>query len=500
LKKLDHPNVVHLEEIFRHNLQDALVGSMENVCIVMEFVDGSDLEEYLEIIRKQHVRLPIELVIKWIVQLCRAITHLHSRNVVHRDMKPANVLIQRDTLDLKITDFGLARNLRPESVADTVCGTDMYMAPEMRLEKDYGSKVDVWSLGLILFELITGREVDDFEAKSVTSEWNNYFDGICSELQVESGLRLLLKSMLLWDPSERMRMKGVVNSTIFRGACFLFGHTPSEIAETELKELVKDDNFILPLRTALFSSDDTVVSNALVLCEQITTKRPSTAKLLLDSRSVRKLKSLAESFPEAKRLCRELNLDSYSIEKNEANTEEAPKKWQSLQGELGWIDMDQQMSRIVEIVYQQYEFVPALKKVLVGLLLRNGSGKLYSLNLRKMKLRNRKGVTYRIRRTEAQGSSASLLSYNSSSVASHSNSQWQYQTASGSWKDFSSSASKACERTHHLAQKVAKGESPLYGVLLCVNEVEYTVDFQKMTQLCEGRERKVRRITILSEN
>ena len=83
-----------------------------------------------------------------------AIEYLHSFNIVHRDLKPENVLLDADG-HLRLTDFGLAKgNMRSGNATTTICGTDLYMAPEMLKGSGYGKAVDWWSLGALTYVLI----------------------------------------------------------------------------------------------------------------------------------------------------------------------------------------------------------------------------------------------------------------------------------------------------------------------------------------------------------
>ncbi len=118
----------------------------------MELIDGEDLSSLLRRIG----RLPQEKALELAQQLCSGLAALHARGVLHRDLKPSNVMIDGDGR-LKLADFGLAAlqaELRPEQARD---GTPAYMAPEQAAGKEVTTKSDIFALGLVLYELISGR-------------------------------------------------------------------------------------------------------------------------------------------------------------------------------------------------------------------------------------------------------------------------------------------------------------------------------------------------------
>ena len=98
------------------------------------------------------------------VQLLLGLQHIHSKNIIHRDLKPENIMITKDNR-AKILDLGCGFKLEKDRDMDNCkIGTLYYMAPELTEKKDYGTKVDVWSAGVILYELCTG--LDYYENKN----------------------------------------------------------------------------------------------------------------------------------------------------------------------------------------------------------------------------------------------------------------------------------------------------------------------------------------------
>lgn len=153
--RLQHPNIVQIHEVGQ-------VGG--HPYCALEFVDGGNLADKIT-----DKPMPVRGAAQLVQTLARAMQLAHSRNVVHRDLKPANVLLAADGM-AKITDFGLARQLDVDSrqtQAGTVVGSPCYMAPEQALGQGHeaGPAADVYALGAILYDCLTGRP--PFLGKSV---------------------------------------------------------------------------------------------------------------------------------------------------------------------------------------------------------------------------------------------------------------------------------------------------------------------------------------------
>ncbi|CAN1828753.1 Serine/threonine-protein kinase ATG1t [Linum perenne] len=146
LLSVNHPNVIRLFNSFQDE------GSM---FMVLEFCDGGDLAAYV----RNHGRVQENTARRFMQQLGAGLEVLNSHSIVHRDLKPENILLtgKSDDLVLKIADFGLSRRMHPGNHAETVCGSPLYMAPEVLQFHRYSSKVDMWSIGAILFELLNGH-------------------------------------------------------------------------------------------------------------------------------------------------------------------------------------------------------------------------------------------------------------------------------------------------------------------------------------------------------
>ena len=144
--RLAHPNVVQVYDAGEERGE---------AFIVMEVVEGEPLDAVLA----REGRLPPERVLDLGLQACEALGYAHARGVVHRDVKPANLLLRPDGL-LKVTDFGIARALDATTQlteVGTLLGTASYVAPEQARGEPAGPPADVFSLGVVLYEALTGR-------------------------------------------------------------------------------------------------------------------------------------------------------------------------------------------------------------------------------------------------------------------------------------------------------------------------------------------------------
>ena len=146
LQHTRHANIIRLHDIIKEP---------EQTYLVLELCTGGDLSQY---IRKRR-RVPEGEARRLARQLCGGLRALRQANLVHRDLKPQNLLLdgEGDDLRLIIADFGFARYVSPHGMAETLCGSPLYMAPEILRFQKYDAKADLWSVGAVLFELVVGR-------------------------------------------------------------------------------------------------------------------------------------------------------------------------------------------------------------------------------------------------------------------------------------------------------------------------------------------------------
>ena len=146
---LSHANIIQIHD-FDHE--------GETYYMVMEFVDGGTLKDRLEPLTKQGQRLPLNEAVRIIQDVGSALAYSHKRGMIHRDVKPANVMID-STGHVKLTDYGIAKILSGAkfTASGSILGTPAYMAPEQGLGQPGDARSDIYSLGVMLYQLVTGR-------------------------------------------------------------------------------------------------------------------------------------------------------------------------------------------------------------------------------------------------------------------------------------------------------------------------------------------------------
>ena len=143
--RLNHPNIVTIHDAGEEQ---------ELGYIAMEVLDGKDLKEWC---RKDNL-LPVKQVLEIVADVAEALDYAHSQDVVHRDVKPANIMLQKDGT-VKVTDFGIARiTTSSKTQTGMMLGTPSYMSPEQLVSTKVDGRSDIFSLGVVLFELLTGEK------------------------------------------------------------------------------------------------------------------------------------------------------------------------------------------------------------------------------------------------------------------------------------------------------------------------------------------------------
>ena len=204
LKICQHPNIVRLYNVFEN---------ADYLYIIMEYCYGGDLFSYLE---NRHFRLTEKRASTIIHQMATAVYYMHSFGVVHRDLKPENVLMTStdEDSDIRILDFGLSKILGPYEKCDEPYGTLTYCAPEIIVDEPYSKPVDLWSLGVMTYLMVSGKlpfnsEDENEIARQVVYDEPNYTrNPIWKTISAEC--LDFIKRLLDKDQNKRMTIKEVL--------------------------------------------------------------------------------------------------------------------------------------------------------------------------------------------------------------------------------------------------------------------------------------------------
>jgi hypothetical protein len=197
MKLCHHPNIVRLLDHFENT---------EYIFIVMEYIEGGTLNEYL---KKKHYNFSENQAGNLMFQIANGLKYLHKYGIVHRDLKPDNIMMteQSEKGILKIMDFGLSKIVGPNDTLHEGYGTLSYVAPEVLLRTPYNKEIDIWSMGIILFQMLCGKlpftgNKEEIIAKKIVFEPLE-FDEDLWELRSRKVIDLI-KKCLEKEPEERI--------------------------------------------------------------------------------------------------------------------------------------------------------------------------------------------------------------------------------------------------------------------------------------------------------
>lgn len=239
LASVKHPNIVGYRESF-------IDPSTEDLCVVMNYAGGGDLSSKIRECREKKVRLPENLVIKFFYQLTSALYELHIRNVIHRDLKTANIFLSDDWKNVILGDMNVSKIVK-NVFAYTQTGTPYYASPEVWRDEPYSVKTDVWSLGCVIYEMcmlkppFNATDMDGLFEKVQKCEFDP-FDNFYSKPLRESILKLMHPV-----PECRPNCEKILNFSIFSNLKVLLGENslngaaPEQFnfAQNQLLETIK---------------------------------------------------------------------------------------------------------------------------------------------------------------------------------------------------------------------------------------------------------------------
>jgi len=222
--KINHDNIVKLHETIK---------TKNHICLIMDYC-YEDLNKYM----KRNGRLSEKQTKIFITQISSGLYFLNKLNLIHRDLKPHNILIS-DSGIIKIADFGFVKEYDSSNMLDTLCGSPIYMAPEILQHKKYDAKVDLWSLGIILYEMLTCelpfKASNHIELLKVIETKKFKIE---NHIVISKDCYNLLESLLVVEPKNRISFENFFKHSFFDNYIF------EEKIEEETEEDIKKSTFI----------------------------------------------------------------------------------------------------------------------------------------------------------------------------------------------------------------------------------------------------------------
>lgn len=217
LEVLNHPNIIRFKEVYKTK--------KGQLCIVMDYADGKqkvllhsllggDLNQLIKKQKEKGGYFSEDAILSWFTQICLAIKHIHDRKILHRDLKSQNVFLTSQGI-VKLGDFGIAKVLQSTAeVAQTIVGTPYYLSPEIIENSPYNFKSDIWSLGVLLYEICALKP--PFGGASLHILALQIVRGVFQAVpgHFSPNLKNLISSLIQKDPAKRPNINQILKMPV----------------------------------------------------------------------------------------------------------------------------------------------------------------------------------------------------------------------------------------------------------------------------------------------
>ena len=216
LSQLDSPYIVKLYEVFTHISKD----KNKNICLVLELCENGDLNDKIKEKKQKNQLFTENEILHYFHEILQGLYYLHKNKILHRDLKSLNIFLTKDN-HVKIGDFGVSKQLISNNIyAYTFVGTPYYLSPEICLNKPYDEKSDIWSLGVLLYELITLNKPFEHQSQmglfmKILKEKPAALNNTVKHSFSNKLISLVLDNMLNKDPESRYDIKQIISSGVF---------------------------------------------------------------------------------------------------------------------------------------------------------------------------------------------------------------------------------------------------------------------------------------------
>ncbi|VIO96709.1 Protein kinase domain containing protein [Brugia malayi] len=208
LKRLHHPHIIGYYESFK----------TENAfSIVMQYAEGGTMDKMIS--EQKGVKFIENIVLNYFTQVAIGLEYMHSKQILHRDLKTQNILLNKKRTIVKLSDFGISKELSTRSLASTIIGTPNYLSPEICEGRAYNQKSDLWALGCVLYELAELKRAFDGEnlpsiVMKITKGKHNPISEHWSD-----GLKKLVNSILDVNENKRPLLKEILTCPLILPVC-----------------------------------------------------------------------------------------------------------------------------------------------------------------------------------------------------------------------------------------------------------------------------------------